>query len=294
MTKFTKVLLATTAVLAASTAQASLTVGFFNGITNSNTAASSSTGGPVSLSRTDSTVDGRAVAGSGLADYGVAKAVASATGSNFGQIQSETFAGWSDHITITTPGSSGGFITARMAFESQLGFGAGGFSFNVFDFQFLASHDRLADLYFYQYNLNTAFTTQLSATLFINNNGTGGASQLTSLPAGSVTVDFLIPFTSGQAFTIESRLGCSARGNLATAVCDAGNSAYWGGIRAVTDVNGNTLNDWSVASGSGTNWQQSFIPATGAVPEPAAWAMLIAGFGLVGAVQRRRKLVVAV
>jgi hypothetical protein len=30
-------------------------------------------------------------------------------------------------------------------------------------------------------------------------------------------------------------------------------------------------------------------PAGGAVPEPASWAMLIAGFGLVGAIQRRRK-----
>jgi hypothetical protein len=31
----------------------------------------------------------------------------------------------------------------------------------------------------------------------------------------------------------------------------------------------------------------------GSVPEPASWAMLIAGFGLVGAAQRRRKLVVS-
>jgi hypothetical protein len=32
-------------------------------------------------------------------------------------------------------------------------------------------------------------------------------------------------------------------------------------------------------------------PGGGAVPEPASWAMLIAGFGLVGAAQRRRKAV---
>jgi hypothetical protein len=32
----------------------------------------------------------------------------------------------------------------------------------------------------------------------------------------------------------------------------------------------------------------------GGVPEPASWAMLIAGFGLVGAAQRRRKAIVAV
>ena len=142
----------------ASAAHASLNVGFFNGITNSNTTASGGAGTPVSLSVADSTADGRAVSGSAFVDYGIAKAVARATGSNLGQIQSETYAGWSDSITITTPGISSGFITARMAFEKQLGFGAGGFSFNVFDFQFIATQSSAGDRYFYQYNLNTAFT----------------------------------------------------------------------------------------------------------------------------------------
>jgi hypothetical protein len=32
-----------------------------------------------------------------------------------------------------------------------------------------------------------------------------------------------------------------------------------------------------------------FDPGGGEVPEPATWAMLIAGFGLVGAVARRRR-----
>lgn len=31
---------------------------------------------------------------------------------------------------------------------------------------------------------------------------------------------------------------------------------------------------------------------TAAVPEPASWAMMIAGFGMVGAVARRRRMVV--
>lgn len=37
----------------------------------------------------------------------------------------------------------------------------------------------------------------------------------------------------------------------------------------------------------------SLSPATGAVPEASTWAMLIAGFGLVGAAKRRRRLVAA-
>jgi hypothetical protein len=32
------------------------------------------------------------------------------------------------------------------------------------------------------------------------------------------------------------------------------------------------------------------MPDSGTVPEPASWAMLIAGFGLVGAAGRRRRL----
>jgi hypothetical protein len=38
------------------------------------------------------------------------------------------------------------------------------------------------------------------------------------------------------------------------------------------------------------------LSATGtftAVPEPASWAMLIAGFGLTGAVMRRRRMALA-
>jgi hypothetical protein len=38
---------------------------------------------------------------------------------------------------------------------------------------------------------------------------------------------------------------------------------------------------------------QTEPPATGAVPEPESWAMLIAGFGLVGAAMRRRRMVPA-
>jgi hypothetical protein len=44
-------------------------------------------------------------------------------------------------------------------------------------------------------------------------------------------------------------------------------------------------------SSVGTN---TAVLGTGAVPEPASWAMLIAGFGLTGAAARRRRSMVAV
>lgn len=43
---------------------------------------------------------------------------------------------------------------------------------------------------------------------------------------------------------------------------------------------------------SGRGWVASRITNT-AIPEAATWAMLVAGFGLVGAAARRRKAVVA-
>ncbi|WP_409049594.1 PEPxxWA-CTERM sorting domain-containing protein [Sandarakinorhabdus sp.] len=51
----------------------------------------------------------------------------------------------------------------------------------------------------------------------------------------------------------------------------------------------------SVAVGSALSsfgWDDVTI-GTGAVPEPASWAMLIAGFGLVGAAARRRRAIAA-
>lgn len=39
-------------------------------------------------------------------------------------------------------------------------------------------------------------------------------------------------------------------------------------------------------------WRLDDVSVTGAIPEPASWAMLIVGFGLVGVAARRRKTVV--
>ena len=44
---------------------------------------------------------------------------------------------------------------------------------------------------------------------------------------------------------------------------------------------------------SGTGGQFVYppsVPQTGAVPEPATWAMMIGGFGLIGSLARRRTL----
>jgi hypothetical protein len=85
----------------------------------------------------------------------------------------------------------------------------------------------------------------------------------------------------------------------------------WGSIAPV-NTNGNI--DWWYAYSSDTSWQTesnawpaNIVPNGGGssadmniwaytgdvVPEPASWAMMIAGFGLVGAAMRRRAMVAA-
>jgi hypothetical protein len=275
--------------LAATAAHASLTLQIYNSIENSSRATSSSSGGAILLDHSLSLPDGRSYSGSGVADYGIAKAFATATGSGFGQVTGETTARWRDSVTLTTPGVTSGIATAAMTLDAKLLFGNGGFSFNILDFRFFASDGAFGTAYFYQYNLNTAQTSALTSTLFINDNGITSVTSPAVPSPVTLLVEFAIPFTSGLAFDIETSLTCSARGNLAISTCNAGSSSYWGGIRSVTDSNGAALTDWTLTSRSGTDWTRSFVPGAGAVPEPGSWAMLIAGFGLVGAVSRRRR-----
>jgi hypothetical protein len=87
-----------------------------------------------------------------------------------------------------------------------------------------------------------------------------------------------------------------------------GAGSYYFAFQAVSSVFAVYLGSASPLTGAvqsndgGTTWQanyQNFTGvamslsdgASGAVPEPASWAMLIAGFGLVGAAARRRRQV---
>ena len=53
-----------------------------------------------------------------------------------------------------------------------------------------------------------------------------------------------------------------------------------------------TVTNFGQPTGNPSGLRVEFLSSetgVGAIPEPAAWAMLIAGFGLVGAVARRRR-----
>jgi len=66
-------------------------------------------------------------------------------------------------------------------------------------------------------------------------------------------------------------------------ICFVGNATCGGGGNRIS-ITTSTIGDGIPQSGL----QQIGVATGGAIPEPASWAMLIAGFGLVGAVARRR------
>lgn len=73
------------------------------------------------------------------------------------------------------------------------------------------------------------------------------------------------------------------------------NYSFWNS----SEPNGNagepavTMN-WNAGTGQWNDWNPGnaasyFIEFSGGVPEPAAWAMMVGGFGLLGAMSRRRR-----
>ena len=97
--------------------------------------------------------------------------------------------------------------------------------------------------------------------------GTNGVSK-----GDTVTQSFALNFTTSESMVVLQNFVLSFRGVTGTATGSGGAVA---------------LNDADV-SGFGT-----IAAAAVPVPEPSSWAMLIAGFGLIGATMRRRRLAVA-
>lgn len=72
-------------------------------------------------------------------------------------------------------------------------------------------------------------------------------------------------------------------------------AASWNGIDSLVFTSFGGAHHAGFDGGEGLNFAMDdmVINASGGVPEPAVWAMMIAGFGLVGAMQRRRRSVLA-
>jgi hypothetical protein len=110
-----------------------------------------------------------------------------------------------------------------------------------------------------------------------------------SLP---LTFDFAFGFPIQLGFQLTTLVRADAgtdnfrgSGAGAAATLDYGNTVAWDGITGVFDQTGAPITNYSVLSESGFDYTQS------AVPEPAAWLLLIVGFGLCGASLRQQRAV---
>jgi hypothetical protein len=105
-----------------------------------------------------------------------------------------------------------------------------------------------------------------------------------------------VTLTQGSTVTT---LGCSGVGLCGTGLsgaftADAGDVhiSLFDGINGDFSLAGNWAFDLTGGRLNGNNAQIKLLSVptlTGAIPEPASWAMLIAGFGLIGASLRRRR-----
>jgi hypothetical protein len=91
-----------------------------------------------------------------------------------------------------------------------------------------------------------------------------------------------------QAPLVIELTGASVSDTGGEAVADLVDTLYWGGVTNVS-VGGVSVDNYTLTSASGTDWANSFAPNPGAVPEPAAWATMLLGFGGLGATLRARR-----
>lgn len=128
----------------------------------------------------------------------------------------------------------------------------------------------------------------------------------------NVTVSYTAPVSGAGFFTIDY-FGASGTNNLLNLAVYAGpngtgallgsttsvyfnfqnNNRYFMGVTSPTANIGSIVFTRTFDNTGDTIGLDNFVSATGAVPEPASWAMLVAGFGLAGAAMRRRRSVLA-
>lgn len=130
------------------------------------------------------------------------------------------------------------------------------------------------------YTLNTAFVTDRVTSGGNNGAYVGGTTDFT-------TSFFLQAYTDAMFTTT---LGAQVVVNQSTPVAPTGPASFLNTV-ALSGFTARYI-QYGVISANGGNVGLSNI-AFNAVPEPATWGLMIAGFGLVGVAARRRRSVVA-
>lgn len=123
-----------------------------------------------------------------------------------------------------------------------------------------------------------------------------GTDPLFASDAYVTGIDYFL--RGGQQYQLSVSVGCdilvadaAAYFAGSSASCDADRSGYWNGIVSARDENGQLITNFDLIGESGFNYRYAspLSPALdpALVPEPASWALLIAGFCLVFVTRQR-------
>jgi hypothetical protein len=281
-----------------------------NGLGNSNTGPV-----PTRVEKSGLGIAGQEAHAWAESGVGILRAFAQTNGNGY----ADASAGFTDIVTITTPGHSAGIGRASISLSGTSAYSS--FSAPPDDQQWLQSSsvlmgvaiglsdvNRPFELLFaaqaessatFERSYNYDFETD-SYVLYEFNNLPGTTSIAASRNGEDFTpttfagtYEFDIPFTSGVPFNFRMNSLCiaSVRGfpqqSAAPATCDFGATAVWNGISGVRNSAGSPIN-FTATSATGLNFAEGYTAAN-PVPEPASWVMLLVGFAGIGAALRNSR-----
>lgn len=202
---------------------------------------------------------------------------------------------WVDSIDVTSPTYSNGNVAFDMYIDGQV-HATGGAVTEYFEIDYFNSDPNAPNAVpfktdFARQTYYGTFVQPLQQTFYTHAGHSAFTGERSFLDADIAfnTPVFLRVKASCTVYTLDVAVGASVDDS-----CDLSHSVYWGGITGITS-GGQTVADAHVTSVSGFNYllPSPHLPPVGGVPEPATWALFVAGFGLVGVTTRQRRRSVA-
>lgn len=219
---------------------------------------------------------------------------------------------WEDGFTLSTPGVGSAILLVDMSFAAAFTMSIDPdplylgrtirFLGSLFVCDAVGDNCVVNELVSHGINFNNLGTFGTGITRISNGVTTNQSLPGQLIPSFNIQTLAAIRVDNDVPFSLQATARCEVTtGGRSRGTCTAGDGFRWGGIAGVTDLNGNALTNWQLSSLSGLNYGSGlpllpgvaqgpdFRPPVGGVPEPASWAMLMGGFGMVGAMQRRRR-----
>lgn len=192
-------------------------------------------------------------------------------------VEALAHSGWSDDITINSPGRTGtGLMTFSMAplwGGVVLSSDGNGWTSVTLSFQAVT-------------NTGAVITDSLVEYLSRSGDTVTRVDTLTNpfQATGVIPFTFGRPFIIGASLDISTNVGSYGIPSIYVAAIDASHSAYWGGIDSVS-TDGTSV-DYTVTSASGTDYRYSTAPA---VPEASTVILMCFGLSVILLRNWRRK-----